>query len=100
TKAVSDLAKGGPVHSQAEGVVKLLHSDLTTIHLVTLLEALPIQETLEAINELREMGLPIGSVIVNRNIPSYLAPEDLAKAAEGVIDADAVRAGLTKAGIT
>jgi anion-transporting ArsA/GET3 family ATPase len=100
TKAVSDLAKGGPVHSQADGVVKLLHSDLTTIHLVTLLEALPIQETLEAINELQEMGLPIGSVIVNRNIPSYLNPEDLAKAAEGVIDADAVRAGLADSGIT
>ncbi len=45
TKAVSDLAKGGPVHSQAEGVVKLLHSEQTAIHLVTLLEALPIQET-------------------------------------------------------
>ena len=43
TKAVSDLAKGGPVHSQAEGVVKLLHSDQTAIHLVTLLEALPIR---------------------------------------------------------
>ncbi|SRX78644.1 putative anion transporter ATPase [Mycobacterium tuberculosis H37Rv] [Mycolicibacterium parafortuitum] len=100
TKAVSDLAKGGPVHSQADGVVKLLHSDLTAIHLVTLLEALPIQETLEAIDELREMGLPIGSVIVNRNIPSYLAPDDLAKAADGVIDADAVRAGLERAGIT
>lgn len=100
TKAVSDLAKGGPVHSQAEGVVKLLHSDLTTIHLVTLLEALPIQETLEAINELRDMGLPIGSVIVNRNIPSYLAPDDLAKAAEGVVDADAMQSGLEKAGIT
>lgn len=100
TKAVSDLAKGGPVHSQAEGVVKLLHSDLTAVHLVTLLEALPIQETLEAIDELREMGLPIGAVIVNRNIPAYLSPEDLAKAAEGVIDADAVRAGLTAAGIT
>jgi len=100
TKAVSDLAKGGPVHSQAEGVVKLLHSDLTAIHLVTLLEALPIQETLEAIDELREMGLPIGSVIVNRNISSYLAPDDLAKAADGVVDADAVRAGLESAGIT
>lgn len=100
TKAVSDLAKGGPVHSQAEGVVKLLHSDLTAVHLVTLLEALPIQETLEAIDELREMGLPIGAVIVNRNIPAYLSPEYLAKAAEGVIDADAVRAGLTAAGIT
>jgi anion-transporting ArsA/GET3 family ATPase len=99
TKAVSQLAKGGPVHSQAESVVKVLHSDLTAIHLVTLLEALPIQETLEAIDELRELGLPIGSVIVNRNIPSYLSPDDLTKAADGVIDADAVRAGLSDAGI-
>jgi anion-transporting ArsA/GET3 family ATPase len=100
TKAVSQLAKGGPVHSQAESVVKVLHSDLTAIHLVTLLEALPIQETLEAIDELKELGLPIGSVIVNRNIPSFLPPDDLIKAADGVIDADAVRAGLTDAGIT
>ena len=83
TKAVSDLAKGGPVHSQAESVVKVLHSDLIAIHLVTLLEALPIQETLEAIEELRELGLPIGSVIVNRDI-----------------DADAVRTGLGSVGIT
>jgi len=100
TKAVSDLAKGGPVHSQADGVVKLLHSDQTAIHLVTLLEALPIQETIEAIEELQELGLPIGSVIVNRNIPPFLPAADLAKAAEGDIDADAVRAGLGRAGIT
>ncbi len=99
TKAVSDLAKGGPVHSQAEGVVKLLHSDQTAIHLVTLLEALPVQETLEAIEELAEMKLPIGSVIVNRNIPTYLEPSDLAKAADGDVDADSVREGLLKAGI-
>ena len=100
TKAVSDLAKGGPVHSQADGVVKLLHSDQTAIHLVTLLEALPIQETIEAIEELKELGLPIGSVIVNRNIPPFLPAADLAKAAEGDIDADAVRAGLERVGIT
>ncbi|ASQ84579.1 ArsA-related P-loop ATPase [Mycobacterium intracellulare] len=100
TKAVSDLAKGGPVHSQADGVVKLLHSERTAIHLVTLLEALPVQETLEAIEELADMQLPIGSVIVNRNIPSYLQPADLAKAAEGDVDADSVRAGLEKSGIT
>ncbi|MGO9928284.1 MAG: ArsA-related P-loop ATPase [Mycobacterium sp.] len=99
TKAVADLAKGGPVHSQSEGVVKLLHSDQTAIHLVTLLEALPVQETLEAIEELAEMELPIGSVIVNRNISSCLEPRDLAKAAEGDVDADSVRAGLQMAGI-
>lgn len=99
TTAVSDLAKGGPVHSQSQGVVRLLHSDQTAIHLVTLLEALPVQETLEAIEELADMKLPIGSVIVNRNIPSYLGPHDLAKAAEGDVDADSVRAGLKLAGI-
>jgi anion-transporting ArsA/GET3 family ATPase len=99
TKAVADLAKGGPVHSQSEGVVRLLHSEQTAVHLVTLLEALPMQETLEAIDELEKLGLPIGSVIVNRCIPPYLQPEDLAKAAEGAIDADAVRAGLTKTGL-
>jgi anion-transporting ArsA/GET3 family ATPase len=99
TRAVSDLAKGGPVYSQAEGVVKILHSDQTAIHLVTLLEALPMQETLEAIDELQGLGLPIGSVIVNRNIAAYLQPDDLAKAAEGDVDADAVQASLAAAGI-
>ncbi|HPX37012.1 MAG TPA: ArsA-related P-loop ATPase [Mycobacterium sp.] len=99
TKALADIAKGGPVHSQSEGVVRLLHSEQTAIHLVTLLEALPIQETIEAIAELEELELPIGSVIVNRNIPAFLPAGDLAKAAEGVIDADGVRAGLSRAGI-
>ena len=99
TRAVSDLAKGGPVYSQAEGVVKLLHSDQTAIHLVTLLEALPMQETIEAIDELQGLGLRIGSVIVNRNIAAYLQPDDLTKAAEGDVDADAVRTGLAAAGI-
>jgi anion-transporting ArsA/GET3 family ATPase len=79
--------------------VRLVHSDRTAIHLVTLLEALPMQETMEAIEELQELNLPIGSVIVNRNIVSYLQPDDLTKAAEGDIDADAVRAGLATTGI-
>ena len=100
TKAVADLATGGPVHNQAESVVALLHSEQTVIHLVTLLEALPIQETIEAIEELEELDLPIGSVIVNRNIPAYLPAEALTKAAEGDVDADSVRGGLSRAGIT
>lgn len=99
TKAVADLATGGPVHTQAESVVDLLHSRQTVIHLVTLLEALPIQETIEAIEELEGLGLPIGSVIVNRNIPPFLPADALTKAAEGDIDADAVRAGLARVGI-
>jgi len=100
TKAVSELATGGPVHNQAESVVRVLHSELTAIHLVTLLEALPIQETIEAIEELERLALPIGAVIVNRNIPPFLPARNLAKAAKGELDADAVRAGLSRAGIT
>ena len=45
---MSDLAKRGPIHSQAEGVVRLLHSPDTIVHLVTLLEDMPVTETLEA----------------------------------------------------
>ncbi|MBO0884255.1 MAG: ArsA family ATPase, partial [Mycobacterium sp.] len=72
TRAVADLAKGGPVYSQSEGVMRLLRSNQTAIHLVTLLEALPMQETMEAIDELQQLNLPIGSVIINRNIAAYL----------------------------
>ena len=38
-------------------------------------------------------------MIVNRNIPAFLPPADLEKAADGDIDADTVRAGLARAGI-
>ena len=99
TKAVADLATGGPVHSQAESVVQLLHSEQTAIHLVTLLEALPIQETIEAIEELEKLQLPIGAVIVNRNIEPFLPAGDLAKAAKGEVDAATVRTALSRAGI-
>jgi hypothetical protein len=36
---------------------------------------------------------------VHRTIPSFLEPRDLAKAAEGDVDADSVRTGLKMAGI-
>ncbi|WP_137876505.1 ArsA-related P-loop ATPase [Rhodococcus sp. Q] len=99
TKAMSDLAKGGPVHSQSEGVVRLLHSDETMVHLVTLLEALPVQETADAVRELESADLRLGAVIVNRSGTAYLPPDVMADAAAGRIDADAVRAGLDAAGI-
>ncbi|MFF7943833.1 ArsA-related P-loop ATPase [Nocardia gamkensis] len=100
TKAMAEVAKGGPIASQAEGVSQLLHSDQTMIHLVTLLEALPVQETADAIAELTAADLRIGTVIVNRATEGQLPPELGAQAARGELDADAIRAGLTSAGIT
>nr|WP_028478126.1 ArsA-related P-loop ATPase [Nocardia sp. CNY236] len=99
TKAMAEVAKGGPIASQAEGVSKLLHSDQTMIHLVTLLEALPVQETADAIAELDAADLRIGTVIVNRATESMLPPALRARAARGDLDTDAIRAGLGTAGI-
>ncbi|WP_373291841.1 ArsA family ATPase [Nocardia pneumoniae] len=100
TKAMLEVAKGGPIASQAEGVSRLLHSDETMVHLVTLLEALPVQETADAVAELTAADLRIGTVIVNRATEGQLPRELRARAAEGDLDADAIRAGLTSAGIT
>ncbi|MEK8069758.1 ArsA family ATPase [Rhodococcoides navarretei] len=100
TKAMADLAKGGPVRSQSEGVVRLLHSADTVVHLVTLLEALPVQETADAVRELEAADLRLGTVIVNRTEPTYLPAESLESIAEGEIDAVAIQDGLAKTGIT
>ncbi|TSE00825.1 ArsA family ATPase [Skermania sp. ID1734] len=100
TKAMAEIAKGGPVASQSLGVSQLLHSDETMVHIVTLLEALPVQETADAIAELTANDLRVGTVIVNRTSSGYLPKEAQADAANGKLDAEAVRAGLKSAGIT
>ena len=48
TKDVAGLAKMGPIHKQSQGVIEVLHAPSTWIHLVTLLEEMPVQETLDA----------------------------------------------------
>ena len=50
TRAMAELARSGPIHGQAQGVVKVLHSDWTAVHVVTLLEDLPVTETLEVLD--------------------------------------------------
>ncbi len=72
TKAMADLARSGPIHTQAEGVVGVLHSPLTAVHVVTLLEELPVTETLETVDELVAAGLRPGAVIANQVRPQWL----------------------------
>lgn len=66
TKEVANLTKFGPINRQSEGVIQLLHGPQTAVHLVTLLEEMPVQETLDAAIELRKAGFELGAVIVNR----------------------------------
>ena len=62
---VSGLAKAGPIRNHADGVMAVIGSALTAVHIVTLLEAMPVQETIDGAGELRAAGLPVGAVVVN-----------------------------------
>jgi anion-transporting ArsA/GET3 family ATPase len=74
---VAGLARIGPIHNQAQAVMRVLKSHETAVHLVTLLEEMPVQETADGIAELRAAGLPVGRVIVNMVRPAVLDQADL-----------------------
>ncbi|SFF52385.1 Anion-transporting ATPase, ArsA/GET3 family [Actinacidiphila alni] len=69
---VAGLARVGPIHNQAQTVMRVLKSPQTAVHLVTLLEEMPVQETVDGVAELRAAGLPVGAVIVNMVRPVLL----------------------------
>jgi anion-transporting ArsA/GET3 family ATPase len=74
---VAGLARIGPIHHQAQAVMRVLKSPQTAVHLVTLLEEMPVQETADGIEELRAARLPVGRVIVNMVRPEVLTAEEL-----------------------
>ncbi|BCL29677.1 ArsA family ATPase [Streptomyces aurantiacus] len=74
---VAGLAKIGPIHNQAQAVMRVLKSPETAVHLVTLLEEMPVQETADGIAELRAARLPVGRTIVNMVRPAILDETDL-----------------------
>jgi anion-transporting ArsA/GET3 family ATPase len=73
TAETARLAKVGPIKTQSEGVAAILRSPMSVVHVVTLLEEMPVQETTDAIAELTRHGLPVGAVIVNATRPPTLA---------------------------
>ena len=99
TRAMADLAKVGPIKGQSDGVVRLLHSQDTAVHLVTLLEEMPVRETLEAVAELDAADLRPGALVVNRVRPPRLPARSVNRAADGRVDASRVRTGLQTAGL-
>ena len=96
---VAGLARMGPVRQQADSVMNLIRSRQTAVHLVTLLEEMPVQETVDAVAELRDVNLPVGAVIVNM-VREPLLPADLLPAvADGGLDTAALATGLKRAGL-
>ena len=96
---VAGLAKMGPIRGQADSIMGLLTSPQTAVHLVTLLEEMPVQETCDAIEELTKAGLPVGAVIVNAVRAPMLKQSDLTAAAKGLLDPALIQGGLEAAGV-
>ncbi|MBA2531302.1 MAG: ArsA family ATPase [Nocardioidaceae bacterium] len=96
---LAGLAKVGPLRSQADNVMSLLRSRLTTVHLVTVLEDMPVQETADGIAELHRSGLPVGGVVVNQVRSRALDDEDREQAMAGSLPREAIETDLVKAGV-
>lgn len=73
TAEAARLAKLGPIKTQSEGVAALLRSPMTSVHIVTLLEEMPVQETVDALTELKALNIPTGKIIINCTLPPLLA---------------------------
>jgi anion-transporting ArsA/GET3 family ATPase len=102
---VSGLAKVGPIRGHADTVQSVIRSPLTAVHFVTLLEEMPVQETLDGIAELHQNGnggMQAGGIFVNMmreaELPGYMPP---AKASLGSKsrDIDALEIALKAAGL-
>jgi anion-transporting ArsA/GET3 family ATPase len=97
---VAGLAKVGPIRNQADAIMGMLRSDVTRVHLVTLLEEMPVQETLDAVEQLEALDLRIGSIVVNLVRSSPLDDDALALAVKEKLPAAELTRGLKAAGIT
>src|SRR5439155_25864152 len=91
TAETARLAKLGPIKTQSEGVAAILRSPMTAVHVVTLLEEMPVQETTDAISELKALRISVGKVIVNAVQPAFLP--------SGKVSQVELRKGLVAAGL-
>jgi hypothetical protein len=79
--------------------MKVIRSPETAVHFVTLLEEMPVQETVDGIADLRRLDLPVGGLMVNMVRPPILPGADLAAALTDELDVDAIRMGIKAAGV-
>jgi anion-transporting ArsA/GET3 family ATPase len=100
TAEMSQLARSGPIKTQSDGVMAVLRSPQTAVHLVTLLEDMPVQETADAIGELTKAELPVGSVVVNMATEPILPGDGLVRAAEGQLTGGDLAPALVAAHLT
>ncbi|MBA3619258.1 MAG: ATPase, partial [Acidothermales bacterium] len=83
---VAGLARVGPIRGQADSIMAVLRSPRTAVHLVTVLEEMPVQETIDGVAALDAIELPVGGVVVNMVRPPLLPRAALSGATRGTLD--------------
>jgi anion-transporting ArsA/GET3 family ATPase len=96
---VQALARMGPIHRQARSIMEMLRARRSMVHLVTILEEMPVQETIDGVQEIGALGLQVGGVLVNMVEDSPLPEAALLDAERGTVDRAALAAGLGAAGV-
>lgn len=96
---VAGLAKVGPVKRQADSIMSMMRSRATRVHLVTLLEEMPVQETLDGIAELTSASLPVGCVVANLVRPALLSETTRTSLESGSLKEGAVAKALDGIGL-
>jgi anion-transporting ArsA/GET3 family ATPase len=96
---LAGLAKVGPIKAQADTVMTLFRSPRTAVHLVTVLEEMPVQETADGIKDLRAAKLPVGGVIVNLVRPRDLDAAQLQDIVKDDVDRETLAKELASVGI-
>ena len=97
---VSGLAKVGPIKSHADSVMSVIASEQTAIHLVTLLEEMPVQETLDGVAELEASGLPVGAIFVNMTRPPQLDAAQRVMAIAGQLPRSEIEREISQSGLS
>ena len=97
--AVTSLARVGPVNRHAAAIMDLITSPRTAVHIVTVLEEMPVQEAADTVAALEKAKIPVGAVVVNQIRRPHLGVRDLSAARRGRLDRIAVATGLRVAGL-
>jgi anion-transporting ArsA/GET3 family ATPase len=96
---LSGLARVGPIRGHAETVLSVIASPETAVHFVTVLEEMPVQETIDGIADLRaQTRIQPGGIVINMVRPAGLPPAELQAAASDSVDHEALALGLKTAG--
>ncbi len=96
---LAGLAKVGPIKAQSDTMMTLFRSPRTAVHLTTVLEEMPVQETADGIGELHGARLPVGGVVVNLVRARELAEPALAAVRAGDLELGTLRDDLARGGI-